>query len=154
MLVFHMTIFLPQLEVLMKLCRQFWNQTWFCRKIQRKQLTSQTPLKISVQLYFPWKYHRYDFHFTKSYFTKSINITFFFLLKVCLHFISYRSVSRCGGYHLAEVVDKLSKQSIFMCYQMLCYIWAFYINTILLVHNIFVSNWKYYELIKLFYISL
>ena len=74
-------LFLPQLEVLMKLCRQFWNQTWFCQKIQRKQLTSRTPLKISVQLYFPWKYHRYDSHFTKSYFTKSINITIFFLLR-------------------------------------------------------------------------
>ena len=97
-----MTIFLPQLEVLMKLCRQFWNQTWSCQKIQRKQLTSQTPLKISVQLCFPWKYHRYDFHFTKSYFTKSINITFFFLLEVCWHFTSYRSVSRCWCYHPTE----------------------------------------------------
>ena len=93
-------------------------------------------------------------HFIKSYFTKSINITFFFLLEVCLHFITYRSVSRCGSYHPAEVVDKLSKQSIFMCYQMLCCVWAFYINTILLAHNIFVSNWKYHELIKFFYISV
>ena len=75
---FFIWLFLPQLEVLMKLYRQHWNQTWFCQKIQRKQLTSRTPLKISVQLYFPWKYHRYDFHFTKSYFTKSINITIFY----------------------------------------------------------------------------
>ena len=153
MLVFHMTIFLPQLEVLMKLCRQFWNQTWFCRKIQRKQQTSRTPLKISVQLYFPWKYHRYD-SLHKIIFHEINQYNFFFLLEVCLHFITYRSVSRCGSYHPAEVVDKLSKQSIFMCYQMLCCVWAFYINTILLAHNIFVSNWKYHELIKFFYISV
>lgn len=128
MLVFHMTIFLPQLEVLMKLCRQFWNQTWFCRKIQRKQLTSRTPLKISVQLYFPWKYHRYD-SLHKIIFHEINQYNFFFLLEVCLHFITYRSVSRCWCYHPAEIVDKLSKQSIFMCNQMLCYVWAFYINT-------------------------
>ena len=51
---------------------------------------------------------------------------FSFLLEVCLHFISYRSVSRCGRYHPAEIVDMLSKQSICKCYQMLCYVWAFY----------------------------
>ena len=153
MLVFHMTIFLPQLEVLMKFCLQFGNQTWFCQKIQRKQLTSRTPLKISVQLYFPWKYHRYD-SLHKIIFHEINQYNFFFLLEVCLHFITYRSVSRCGSYHLAEIVDKLSKQSIFMCYQMLWYVWAFYINTILIAYFIFVSNWKYHELIKFFYISL
>ena len=77
--------------------------------------------------------HKIIFHEINQY-------HFFFLLKVCLHFISYRSVSRCGSYHPAEVVDKLSKQSIFMCYQMLCFVWAFYINTILLITFLFQSE--------------